>query len=175
MRFPGLSGQTDFRSPFLAKKAPSMQPSYYVEGLPAYYFEDLMLGMSAEYGRVIEQSEVARFAELSGDFNPLHFSPTFANTTLFKSPIVHGMLTAALISTVIGSRLPGPGCIYISQNLRFKAPVRAGDLVTARAVIEALMPERKRATFRTSCWVGEKQVVDGEAVIQIPSRLSAAA
>ncbi|MGD9537545.1 MAG: MaoC family dehydratase [Alphaproteobacteria bacterium] len=147
-----------------------MQPSRYVEGLPAYYFEDLSLGMMGEYGKVIGQAEVARFAELSGDFNPLHFSPEFAKGTIFKTPIVHGMLTASMISTVIGSRMPGPGCIYISQELRFKAPVRAGDYVVARAVVEALHEERKRVTFRTSCWVGDKIVIDGEALIQVPSR-----
>lgn len=147
-----------------------MQPSRYVEGLPAYFFEDLTPGMMGEYSRVISQVEVARFAEVSGDFNPLHFSPEFAQGTIFKTPIVHGMLTAAMISTVIGSRMPGPGCIYISQELRFKAPVRAGDYVTARAVVETLHAEKKRVTFRTSCWVGDNLVIDGQALIQVPSR-----
>ena len=147
-----------------------MQPSRYIEGLPAYFFEDLAVGMMGEYGRVITQAEVARFAELSGDFNPLHFSPEFAQGTIFKTPIVHGMLTASMISTVIGSRMPGPGCIYISQELRFKGPVRAGDYVTARAVVETLHPEKKRVTFRTTCSVGDKLVIDGQALIQVPSR-----
>jgi 3-hydroxybutyryl-CoA dehydratase len=147
-----------------------MQPSRYVEGLPAYFFEDLAVGMMGEYGRVISQVEVARFAELTGDFNPLHFSAEFAQGTIFKTPIVHGMLTASLISTVIGSRMPGPGCIYISQDLRFKAPVRAGDYAVARAVVEVLHPEKKRVTFHTTCSVGDKLVIDGHALIQVPSR-----
>lgn len=147
-----------------------MQPSRYVEGLPAYFFEDLAVGMMGEYGRVITQAEVAHFAELSGDFNPLHFSPEFARGTIFKTPIVHGMLTAAMISTVIGSRMPGPGCIYISQDLRFTAPVRAGDYAVARAMVEQLHAEKKRVTFRTTCSVGDKLVIDGQALIQVPSR-----
>lgn len=147
-----------------------MQPSRYVEGLPAYYFEDLTIGMLGEFGRVLGHTEVARFAELSGDFNPLHFSEDFAGTTIFKGPIVHGMLTASLISTVIGSRMPGPGCIYVSQELRFKAPVRAGDYVVARAMVEALHPEKKRVTFHTTCSVGDQLVIDGQALIQVLSR-----
>jgi len=147
-----------------------MKPSRYIEGLPAYYFEELTIGMSGEFSRLIGQPEVACFAELSGDYNPLHFSREFANTTIFKEPIVHGMLTASLISTVIGSHMPGPGCIYVRQELRFKAPVKAGDYVTARATVEALDPEKKRVTFRTTCMVGDTLVVDGTAVIQVPSR-----
>ena len=152
-----------------------MKPSRYVEGLPAYYFEDLEIGMFGEYGRHIGQPEVASFAELSGDYNPLHFSKEFATTTVFGEPIVHGMLTASLISTVIGSHMPGPGCIYVRQELRFKAPVKAGDYVTARATVEALDPEKKRVTFNTTCMVGDTVVVEGKAVIQVPSRLPMAA
>jgi 3-hydroxybutyryl-CoA dehydratase len=147
-----------------------MQPSRYIEGLPAYYFEDLSIGMAGEYGRLIGQPEVAAFAELSGDFNPLHFSREFAHSTIFKEPIVHGMLTAALISTVLGSVMPGPGCIYVSQDLRFKSPVKAGDFVMSRATVETLHPEKSRVTFRTTCSVGPRMVIDGTALIQVPSR-----
>ena len=147
-----------------------MKPSRLVEGFPAYYFEELEVGMSGEHGRLIVQPDVASFAELSGDYNPLHFSREYANTTVFGEPIVHGMLTASLISTAIACKMPGPGCIYVRQELRFKAPVKAGDYVTARATVEALDPEKKRATLRTTCMVGDTLVLDGTAVIQVPSR-----
>ena len=91
---------------------------------PGYYFEDLAIGMSADFRRVIGDEEMRLFADLTGDTNPLHFDDDFAERSRFGGRIVHGMCTAALISTVIGTRLPGPGCIYLSQTLRFTAPVR---------------------------------------------------
>ena len=90
---------------------------------PGYYFEDLAIGMSADFRRVIGDEEMRLFADLTGDTNPLHFDDDFAERSRFGGRIVHGMCTAALISTVIGTRLPGPGCIYLSQTLRFTAPV----------------------------------------------------
>ncbi len=140
------------------------------EPQPVYYFEDLELGMSAEYGRVIDNSEMRLFADLTGDTNPLHFDDDFARQFAFGGRVVHGMCTASLISTVIGTRLPGPGCIYISQTLRFTAPVLPGDRVVARAVLDKLIPERKRAEFDTECRVGERTVLVGRAVTQVPSR-----
>lgn len=141
-----------------------------VDGLTAYDYEDLRIGMSAEYRRVISQDDVRAFADVSGDVNPLHFDEAFAAKTIFKAPIVHGMYTAAMISTVIGTRMPGPGCIYVTQTLQFKAPVRAGDEVVARVTVMELIPEKQRVSFRTVCAVGETLVVDGDALIQVPSR-----
>ena len=135
-----------------------------------YFFEDLELGMSAEYGRIINDEEMRLFADLTGDTNPLHFDDDFAEQSRFGGRIVHGMCTAALISTVIGTRMPGPGCIYLSQSLRFTAPVRPGDAVVARAVVDRLIPERRRVEFETTCSVGDEIVLSGRALAQVPSR-----
>ena len=135
-----------------------------------YFFEDLKIGMSAEYGRIINDEEMRLFADLTGDDNPLHFDDDFAEQSRFGGRIVHGMCTAALISTVIGTRMPGPGCIYLSQSLRFTAPVRPGDEVVARAVVDRLIPERRRVEFETTCSVGERIVLSGRALAQVPSR-----
>ncbi|MDA0228964.1 MAG: MaoC family dehydratase [Proteobacteria bacterium] len=140
------------------------------DGLTSYGFEDLEIGMRGEYRRRISQADVEHFAEVSGDVNPLHLDPAFAERTIFKGPIVHGMYTAAMISTVIGTRLPGPGCIYMSQNLRFLAPVRVGEEVVASATVIELIPEKRRARLETLCQVGEIEVVRGEALILVPTR-----
>ena len=135
-----------------------------------YFFEDLAIGMSADFRRVIGDAEMRLFADLTGDTNPLHFDDEFAERSRFGGRIVHGMCTAALISTVIGTRMPGPGCIYLSQSLRFTAPVRPGDEVVARAVVDRLIPERRRVEFETTCSVGEQTVLAGRALAQVPSR-----
>jgi 3-hydroxybutyryl-CoA dehydratase len=135
-----------------------------------YYFEDLAIGMSADFRRVIGDEEMRLFADLTGDTNPLHFDDDFAERSRFGGRIVHGMCTAALISTVIGTRLPGPGCIYLSQTLRFTAPVRPGDEIVARAVVDRLIPERRRVEFETTCSVGDQIVLAGRALAQVPSR-----
>ncbi len=135
-----------------------------------YRFEDLAVGMTARFARVIGDDAVRQFAEISGDDNPLHLDDDYAAGTFFKGRVAHGMCTAALISTVLGTRLPGPGCVYLSQNLRFMAPVRPGDEVVATATVSDLMPEKNRAKFQTVCTVGDRVVVDGEALIQVPSR-----
>ena len=137
---------------------------------PGYYFEDLAIGMSADFRRVIGDEEMRLFADLTGDTNPLHFDDDFAERSRFGGRIVHGMCTAALISTVIGTRLPGPGCIYLSQTLRFTAPVRPGDEIVARAVVDRLIPERRRVEFETTCSVGDQIVLAGRALAQVPSR-----
>ena len=114
--------------------------------------------MSADFRRVIGDEEMRLFADLTGDTNPLHFDDDFAERSRFGGRIVHGMCTAALISTVIGTRMPGPGCIYLSQTLRFTAPVRPGDEIVARAVVDRLIPERRRVEFETTCSVGDQIV-----------------
>ena len=136
---------------------------------PGYYFEDLAIGMSADFRRIGDE-EMRLFADLTGDTNPLHFDDDFAERSRFGGRIVHGMCTAALISTVIGTRLPGPGCIYLSQTLRFTAPVRPGDEIVARAVVDRLIPERRRVEFETTCSVGDQIVLAGRALAQVPSR-----
>src|SRR5262249_55394883 len=101
----------------------------------ALHLEDLALGQSAEDARVVADAGITKFAEVSGDFNPVHVDEEFAQTTPFKGRIAHGMLSGAFISSVLGNRLPGPGAIYISQSLKFKRPVRPGDEVVTRVEV----------------------------------------
>lgn len=143
--------------------------------LNGYYIEDLETGMSAAFGKTITDADVLMFAGLSGDTNPVHLNEEFAAGTPFGGRIAHGMLTASLISTVLGTKLPGPGCIYVSQSMRFLAPVRCGDTVRAEATVKAVDRERKRVTFETLCKVNGKVVLEGEAVLMVPRRPPAAA
>ena len=139
--------------------------------LNGYYFEDLEEGMTDVFAKTITDADVMGFAGVSGDTNPLHLNHEFASGTIFKGRIAHGMLTASLISTVIGTKLPGPGCIYVSQNLRFRAPVRIGDTVTATCMVTKLIPEKRLIELSTMCTVAEKPVVEGDATILVPSRV----
>lgn len=131
-------------------------------------FETLTVGMAAEHARVVSEADVQTFAEVSGDHNPVHLDESYAQGTPFKTRIAHGMLSAAHISALIAAELPGPGAIYLSQTLNFRRPVKLGDTVTTRAEVVALDPDKARATLRTTCSVGGKTVVDGEAVILVP-------
>lgn len=135
-----------------------------------YYFDDLEEGMSAVFSKTVTEADLLMFAGVSGDTNPIHLDQDFASRTIFEGRIAHGMLTASLVSTVLGTKLPGPGAIYVSQNLRFLAPVRIGDTVIARAAISHLNNERRRATFETVCLVGDIKVLDGEAILMVPRR-----
>jgi 3-hydroxybutyryl-CoA dehydratase len=134
------------------------------------YFEDLSVGQSASFGKTITEADILLFAAVSGDSNPVHLNAEYAAGTIFKERVAHGMLSAGLISTVLGTRLPGPGTIYLSQTLKFRAPVRIGETVTATVTITALDPVKKRATLATLCTVKGKPVVEGEAVVLVPSR-----
>ncbi len=135
-----------------------------------YFFEDLEVGMEASLSKVCTEEDIQRFADVSGDYNPVHLDAEYASETMFKECIAHGMLTAGYISAVFGMKLPGPGAIYITQTLNFKAPVRIGDLVNARVVIHDLVPSKKRALFDCFCMVGSKLVLDGEAMLMVPGR-----
>ncbi|MDR3435890.1 MaoC family dehydratase [Telmatospirillum sp.] len=135
-----------------------------------YFFEDLTIGQSAEFSKTITEADVVLFAGVSGDTNPVHLDGDYASKTIFKGRIAHGMLSASLISTVFGTKLPGPGSIYIGQNLRFKAPVKIGDTAVARVEVTDLLPEKKRATFKTTVSVGTVLVIDGEATLMVPTR-----
>jgi len=142
-----------------------------LDKLHGYYFEDLEVGMQDIFAKTITDADIITFAGISGDTNPVHLNHEFAAETIFEGRIAHGMLTAAFLSTVIGTKLPGPGCIYVSQNLRFKAPVRTGDTVSAICTVEKLIPERKFVELKTICMVKDKVVVDGEATVMVPSRV----
>lgn len=134
------------------------------------HLEDLKVGMSATFSKTVSEADIVLFAGISGDSNPVHVDDDYARTTMFKGRIAHGMLTASFISAVLGTGLPGPGCIYLSQNLRFKAPVRIGETVRAVVEVTAIDQERARVTVSTRCFVGDKVVVDGEAVLMVPRR-----
>lgn len=134
------------------------------------YFEDLSLGMTESYSKTVKSSDVVGFAELTGDRNPIHLSEHFAAKTPFKGRIAHGLYTASLISAVIGTRLPGPGAIYISQTLRFLAPVKIGDTVDASVEVAELVAEKQRARLNCRCKVGSTLVLEGEALVKIPRR-----
>lgn len=141
-----------------------------MDKLHGYYFEDLEVGMSDVFAKTVTEADIMAFAGFSGDTNPVHINEDFASQTMFKGRIAHGMLSAAFISTVIGTKLPGPGCIYVNQSLKFKAPVKAGDTVAAHCEITELLPEKKFIVLKTQCIVGDKVVIDGEATIMVPSR-----
>lgn len=141
-----------------------------LRSLHGYYFEDLEVGMSARRVRTVTDADIHAFAELSGDNNPVHLNDDFAAATMFKSRIAHGMLSAAYISAVLGMDLPGPGAVYVSQSLKFKAPVRAGDEVTAAATVTALSPEKRFAVLETLCTVGGAPVLTGEATVMVSAR-----
>ena len=134
------------------------------------YFEDLSLGMTETYAKTVKSSDVIGFAEITGDRNPIHLSEHFAAKTPFKGRIAHGLYTAGLISAVIGTRLPGPGAIYISQTLRFLAPVKIGDTVDATVEVVDLSEQRQRATLSCQCKVGTMVVLEGEAIVKVPRR-----
>ncbi len=134
------------------------------------FLEDLTVGQSAELVRTVGEADIEAFAAVTGDNNPVHLDAAFAATTSFGERIAHGMLSAGYISAVIGTQLPGPGAIYLSQALRFKRPVKIGDAVTARATITEIDQAKARVTLATVCLVGGKPVLDGEALIMVPRK-----
>lgn len=135
-----------------------------------YDIEDLSVGMSAETGKTITDADLVLFAGVSTDVNAVHMDEEFGRTTMFGGRIAHGMLTATLISAVLGNRLPGPGAIYVTQSLRFRAPVRPGDTVRAKVTIKEVIAEKNRVVLDTVCTVGDKVVIDGEATLMPTSR-----
>jgi acyl dehydratase len=132
--------------------------------------DDLVVGQTAELSRTITAETIREFVDATGDDNPLHSDPAFAATTRFGQVIAPGILTGGLISAVIGTRLPGPGTVYVSQSLRFLRPVQIGDTITARVRVAEILRERNRVHLETACLnqAGEP-VLEGEAWI-LPSR-----
>ena len=137
------------------------------------FLEDLSVGQSAELTRTVAEGDLAAFAEVTGDTNPVHLDAAYAAGTTFKERIAHGMLSAGYISAVIGTKLPGPGAIYVAQSLRFRRPVKIGDAVTATATVSAIDTAKARVTLTTVCTVGGKAVLEGEAEIMVPRRTAA--
>lgn len=134
------------------------------------YVDEINEGMTAVFAKTVTEADIILFAGISGDTNPVHLDEDFAKSTLFKGRIAHGMLTAGFISTVFGTKLPGPGCIYLSQSLKFKAPVRIGDTVLARVTAILVDQLKGRVTFETTAHVGDMLVMDGEAQLLVPKR-----
>jgi 3-hydroxybutyryl-CoA dehydratase len=134
------------------------------------YFEDLNVGLEASSTNTVTADVIGAFADVSGDRNPVHVDADYAATTIFKERIAHGMLSAAYISAIFGMQLPGPGAIYVSQTLNFKAPVKIGDVLVTTVKVAELVPEKRRARFDCVCSVDGKPVVQGEAVLMVPSR-----
>lgn len=145
-----------------------------MDELHGYYLEDLSVGMSASFAKTITDADILMFAGVSGDTNPVHLNEQFGAATMFKGRIAHGMLSASLISTVFGTKLPGPGAIYVSQNLVFKAPVRIGDTVVARCTIREIVAEKRRVVFDCVCSVDGKPVVEGDATLMVSRKVAAA-
>lgn len=153
----------------LKKKDKPVPPDVWEE-LHGYFYEDLKVGMSAALSRTVQSGDVTAIAGVSGDTNPLHLSDDFARHSIVEGRIVHGVLTASYISALIGTKLPGPGCLYVSQSLRFKGPVRVGDTVNTRVTVTALDDEKGRATLWCECFVGGNILLEGEAVVQVTKR-----
>lgn len=134
------------------------------------FLEDMEPGLTRSFTRVVGDEDIERFGALSGDRNPIHFDDDYAAGTRFKGRIAHGMLSAALLSTLFGMHLPGIGAVYLSQTLKFRAPVRPGDTLAISGTVREVDRERCRIAVDCSCRVGETVVVEGEAQILVPSR-----
>jgi 3-hydroxybutyryl-CoA dehydratase len=135
-----------------------------------FFFEDLSVGQTASLAKTITEADILMFSAVSMDTNPVHIDAEAAKASIFGERIAHGMLSASLLSAVLGTRLPGPGSLYMRQSLRFAAPVKIGQTVTATVEVMSLNPDKKRATLKTICTVAGELVIEGEAYVQVPSR-----
>ncbi len=138
--------------------------------LGGYDIEDFKIGMSATFSKTITEADIVLFTGVSGDNNALHINQEFAETTPFAGRIAHGMLTASVISAAVANRLPGPGAIYMSQSLIFRAPVRPGDTVHATVIVKEIFFEKNRVVLQTTCTVKGHAVIEGEALVKVGSR-----
>ena len=138
------------------------------EGFSSIPIDKIYVGMSASYEQTISDSDVKAFAGLSGDHNPVHVSQPYAEKSRFKGRIAHGLMSAGFFSALFGMRLPGPGCVYVAQNLQFRRPVYIGDTVVATVVVTKVDESRRRVWFETICTVDSKKVITGDAEIYIP-------
>lgn len=134
------------------------------------YIEEMTIGQTRSITKQIGNAEIQAFANLSEDHNPVHLDENYARATMFKGRIAHGMLSASLFSALLGERLPGHGCIYLAQNLRFTAPVRIGDTVTATVTVTAIDTAKRRVNLDCVANVGDTTVIKGDALVLAPSR-----
>ncbi|SFH14460.1 3-hydroxybutyryl-CoA dehydratase [Desulfotomaculum arcticum] len=129
-------------------------------------YDLIQVGAKESFAKTITETDIALYGAISGDFNPVHFNSVYAAGTMFKNRIAHGMLTAGLISALLGTRLPGPGTVYLSQSLNFRAPVYIGDTITAEVEVLEKYPEKKQISLKTTCInQNGKEVVAGEALV----------
>ena len=149
--------------------APTEQRATHAE-LHGMYLEDLAVGMTAVYAKTVTDADIVLFAGISGDVNPVHLNQEFAAGTMFEGRIAHGMLSAGLISAVIGTKLPGPGCLYLGQSLKFLAPVKPGQTVRVKCTVKSIDLTKDRIVLETICRVAGEVVIEGEALIKVPSR-----
>ena len=138
-----------------------------------YHIDQLQPGMSASMSKTVTETDIILFAGISTDINPAHIDEEYSKTTMFGGRIAHGMLSAGFISAVLANKLPGPGTIYLSQTLKFKAPVRPGDTVTATVTVKEVNVAKNRVTLDTVCTVAGKVVIEGESLMMPPVRAAA--
>ena len=132
---------------------------------PAFYTDELFVGKTAQQSKTITETDIILFSAVSMDTNAIHLDEEYAKTTRFGTRIVHGMLTGSLISSVLANRLPGPGTIFLSQSMKFLAPVHPGQTITAKVTVTEITPEKNRVRLETICTVEGKRVLEGEAVV----------
>ena len=135
-----------------------------------YYIEDIEVGQKVKFFKTFRQEDVEKFSEISGDNNPVHLDINYASKTIFKKRVVHGFLTASLISAAIGTKLPGPGSIYLNQSLKFLAPVFPDEEVIVELTIKNINLEKRRVIIDTTCICNNKKVLVGEAEILVESK-----
>ena len=146
-----------------------MNKSYFLDKHGSF-IEDLVIGQSESFEKKITDNDIKIFSEITGDKNPVHTDEKFAKETIFKKRIAHGFLTGSLISTVIATKLPGPGSVYLKQDIKFLAPVFIGDTVKAEVTVLEIIIEKKKVKLTTECFVSEKKVLEGSAEILVSSK-----
>jgi 3-hydroxybutyryl-CoA dehydratase len=134
------------------------------------FIEDMEVGLSRNLTKIVTDEDIEMFAKVSTDHNPIHLDEDYAKATIFKGRIAHGMLTAGLVSAVIGEQLPGRGAIYLGQSLKFLGPVRPGDEVYTELTVTDVDTEKNRIRIDCQCLVDGKKVLAGEATVLVPSR-----
>ena len=130
--------------------------------------EDIRIGMEVSYSQTITDADVKAFSGISGDKNPVHMSEEYAQKSRYKKRIAHGLMSASYFSALFGTKIPGEGCVYVAQSLRFKRAVYLGDTVTATVIVEKIDLDKRRVFFKTICTVKNKIVIDGEAELYVP-------
>ena len=140
-----------------------------MENIKGYTIDEVEVGQSASFTKTVTEADAYNYAGVSGDFNPAHINEEYAKNTFFKTRIAHGIISAGFISAVLGTKLPGPGTIYLGQDLKFLKPVRFGDTITATCTVEEIIKEKNRLTLRTVCTNQDDEVViDGKALVLAP-------